>query len=247
MFNFATYLNRWMLLVLLLAASGATKAQEAGDNISNLTKLLLPPLEELFENAKKSPGVEMYEAKMESQDNLLTTEQRSWLKYFKVGGSYQYGNIAVNSAFTNENTPLFYQSTGQTQNTWYGTAAISVPLDDLFDRKNRVKRQKMERRFTELEMEKWLDEQRIRISESYMRVKLFMSTLKMKVEEFSIAQANYEMMQKEFKIGGATIADLNVAKKQETEAHDRLKINEFDMLNELVKLEILSKTKIISK
>lgn len=213
----------------------------------DLTKVILPPIELLFDNAKTSPGVEMYEAKMEAQDNALTTEQRSWLKYFKVGGSYQYGNIAVNSAFTNENTPLFLQTTGQVQNSWYGTAGISIPLDDLFDRGNRIKRQKMERRFTELEMEKWLDEQRIRITESYMRVKLFMSMMQKKVEEYTIAQAAFRDIENEFRLGNATISDLNTSKKQETEANDRLQTNEYDLLNEIIKLEILSKTKIISK
>lgn len=237
----------YLIMLMLFFYQQAAYAQERPADLPDLTKLQLPTLELLFANAKNSPGVEMYEAKMESQDNLLTTEQRSWLKYFKVGGSYQYGNIAVNSAFTNENTPLFMQTTGQVQNSWYGTAGINVPLDDLFDRKNRIKRQKMERRFTELEMEKWLDEQRIRITESYMLIKLYMSTLHKKVEEYSLAEANYKMLQNEFRIGGATVTDLNIAKKQETEAHDRLRINEFDMLNEVIKLEILSKTKIISK
>lgn len=246
MFNFKNMSIRYCTIALLLLANYSGYAQQEVVDLPDLANIKLPTLEVLFENAKKSPGVEMYEAKMESQDNLLTTEQRSWLKYFKVGGSYQYGNIAVNSAFTNENTPLFMQTTGQVQNSWYGTAGINVPLDDLFDRKNRVKRQKIERRFTELEMEKWLDEQRIRITESYMRVKLHLSTLRKKVEEYSIAEANFKMVQNEFKIGAASVSDLNIAKKQETEAHDRLRINEFDMLNEVIKLEILSKTKIIS-
>lgn len=233
------------LLVVFYANANAQQSNDV--NSSDLTRMQLPPLEVLFESAKSSPGVAMYEAKVESQESLLTTERRAWLKYFKVGGSYQYGNIAINSAFTNENTPLFMQTTGQIQNSWYGTAGLNIPLEDLFDRGNRVKRQKMERRYTELEMEKWLDEQRIRITESYMRVKLYTATLSKKVEEYNVSKANYQILEKEFKIGAVTISELNVAKRQETEANDRLKTNEFDLLNEIIKLEILSKTKIISK
>lgn len=220
-------------------------AQESTDK--DLTKLILPPIEVLFDNAKQSPGVAMYEARMQAQDHALTTEQRSWLKYFKVGGSYQYGNISVNSSFTNENTPLFLQTTGQLQNSWYGTAGISIPLDDLFDRGNKIKRQKMERRYTELEMGKWLDEQRIRITESYMRVKMLMATLRIKVEEYTLSAASFRNQENEFKLGNATIQNLHIAKRQESEANDRLQINEYDLLNEIIKLEILSKTNIISK
>lgn len=214
---------------------------------TDYSKIILPPLEELFENAKKSPGVEMYEAKMEAQENQLVSEKRSWLKYFRVGGSWQYGNIAINSAFTNEYTPLFYQSSGATQSSWYGTAGISVPLDDLFDRGNRVKRQKMERRFTELEMEKWFDEQKIRIVNSYVKVVNAISILQKKMEHLTIATARMEMVENEFTNGHALISDLNEAKKIEMEAFETYKATMSAIASEILNLEILSKTKIISK
>lgn len=237
-------------LFLSLSTVFATAQQQAerkqAIDIVDITRVFLPPLDTLFENAKKSPSVEMYAAKMEVQDNQLTSEKRSWLKYFRVGGSWQYGNIAVNSAFTNEFTPLFYQSSGVTQSSWYGTAGVNVPLDDLFDRGNRVKRQKMERRFTELEREKWLDEQKMRIVNSYLAAKAAIETLQKKVEEYHIAEANYKMLENEFKLGNATITDLNTAKKLETEAYEILKMNEYKITNEVLILEILSNTKIIS-
>ncbi len=211
------------------------------------TKIALPALEELFENAKKSPNVEMYEAKMEAQDNQLVSEKRSWLKYFRVGGSWQYGNIAINSAFTNEYTPLFYQSSGVIQSSWYGTAGISVPLDDLFDRGNRVKRQKMERRFTELEKEKWLDEQKMRIVDSYVRVINAIAVLQKKMEHLTIATARMEVVENEFTNGHALIIDLNEAKKMEMEAYETYKSTESAITSEILNLEILSRTKIISK
>lgn len=237
------------LLVVVILTITWSKAQTSMDpsDMIDFTKLSLPPLETLYQNAKKSPGVEMYEAKMEAQANQLITEKRSWLKYFRVGGSWQYGNIAINSAFTNEYTPLFYQSSGVTQSSYYGTAGVNIPLDDLFDRGNKIKRQKMEQRFTQLELDKWLDEQRIRIVNSYTKVKTAMSTLKKKVEDYNIALSNYRMTENEFKSGNANISDLNTAKKLETEAYEILKTNESIITNEILTLEILSKTKIISQ
>ncbi|MDQ1148028.1 MULTISPECIES: TolC family protein [Sphingobacterium] len=242
-------LKRAFLLLNLVTASLLLKAQSVMDptDMVDFTKLKLPPLETLYQNAKQSPGVEMYEAKMEAQANQLITEKRSWLKYFRVGGSWQYGNIAINSAFTNEYTPLFYQSSGVTQSSYYGTAGVNIPLDDLFDRGNKIKRQKMEQRFTQLELDKWLDEQRIRIVNSYTKVKTALSTLKKKIEDYNIALANYKMTENEFKSGNANISDLNTAKKLETEAYEILKTNESIITNEILTLEILSKTKIISQ
>lgn len=236
------------ILAFLLLLTSVGQGQSVTDMVGMIdyTKFKLPPLETLFENAKKSPGVEMYEAKMEAQDNLLITEKRSWLKYFRVGGSWQYGNIAINSAFTNEYTPLFYQTAGETQNSWYSTAGVSIPLDDLFDRKNRVKRQKMERRFTELEMEKWLDEQRIRIVNSYMKIQNGLATLQKKAEEYNVAASNYRMAENEFKLGNATVESLNAAKRLEVLAYESLKGGEYAITTEILTLEILSKTNIIS-
>ncbi|MCI0920540.1 TolC family protein [Sphingobacterium rhinopitheci] len=247
MYNFTKSLIKHFLLVYLILIPAVLLAQEDRNGIPDLGEVQLPPLETLFENAKNNPGVEMLKSRLESQELLLTTEQRSWLKYFKVGGSYQYGNISLNSAFTNEYTPLFFQSTGQVQNTWYGTAGVNIPLDDIFDRKNKIKRVKLEGKISELEMKNFHDQLCISISESYMKVKLFTSTLHKRVEEYSIANGNFQMVEGHFKIGSSTVSELNIAKKQETEAFERLRANEFDMLNELFKLEILSSTKIISK
>jgi len=104
----------------------------------------------------------------------------------------------------------------------------------------------MERRFTELERAKWLDEQKIRIVNSYLSAKAAMQTLQKKVEEYHIAEANYKMLENEFRLGNATITDLSTAKKLETEAFDILKMNEYKITNEVLILEILSNTKIIS-
>lgn len=102
--------KRIFLFVISLSTGVFAQAQAQVDQIDmiDLTRLTLPPLETLYENAKSSPSVEMYQAKIETEESKVLTEKRNWLKYFKAGGSWQYGNIAINSSFTNENTPLFF-------------------------------------------------------------------------------------------------------------------------------------------
>jgi len=238
-----------LMLLFLITVSSLSYGQSVPLAAEGLdyTKLLLPSLEELFENAKKSPSVEMFESKMMEQDNQLKTEKRSWLKYFKVGGSWQYGNIGVNSIFTDQNTPLFYQYSGATQNARFVSGTVSVPFDDLFDRSNRVKRQKMQRRSTELEMEKWFDEQKLRIIDSYVKLTSAMSILKKKAENLTLTQAQVKSLEADFANGNAEIAALTVAKKMEVDAYETFKITEGTITAELLHLEILSRTKIISK
>ena len=233
------------LITFGLLSHGQNVLQTAGG--LDYTKLLLPSLEELFENAKRSPSVEMFESKMMEQDNLLKSEKRSWLKYFKVGGSWQYGNIGVNSMFTDQNTPLFYQYSGAKQNALFVSSTVSVPFDDVFDRSNRVKRQKMQRRSTELEMEKWFDEQKVRIIDSYVKLTNAMSILKKKTENLTLTEAQLKTVEADFANGHAGISDLNAAKKMEVEAYEAYKLTESTITAEILHLEILSRTKIISK
>ncbi len=237
------------LFLFLIVAKSSSYGQSVMNTAAlvDYNKLLLPPLEELFENAKKSPSVEMFESKMMEQDNLLKSEKRSWLKYFKVGGSWQYGNIGVNSMFTDQYTPLFYQYSGATQNSFFVNGAVSVPIDDLFDRSNRVKRQKMQRRSTELEMEKWFDEQKMRIIDSYVKVMNAMAILKKKTENLTLTETQLKMVEADFANGHAGITDLNAAKKMEVEAFEAFKLTESTITAELLHLEILSRTKILSK
>ncbi len=236
----------FLFLITVGSFSYAQSVLQTADGL-DYNKLLLPSLEELFENAKKSPSVEMFESKMMEQDNLLKSEKRSWLKYFKVGGSWQYGNIGVNSMFTDQNTPLFYQYSGAKQNALFVSGTVSVPFDDVFDRSNRVKRQKMQRRSTELEMEKWFDEQKVRIIDSYVKLTNAMSILKKKTENLTLTEAQLKTVEADFANGHAAISDLNAAKKMEVEAFEAYKLTESTITAELLHLEILSRTKIISK
>lgn len=241
--------KRFFLIVFVMCTAILSKGQSTIDQMDmiDFTRLTLPPLETLYENAKNSPSVEMYDAKIETEQSKVITEKRNWLKYFKAGGSWQYGNIAINSSFTNENTPLFFQSSGQSQSSYYGTVGVSVPFDDIFDRKNKVKRQQTEQRFAELEKGKWLDEQRIRIVNAYVKAKTALAMLKKNVQDHNVALTNYRMIENEFKSGNANITDLNAAKKLETEAYELLKTSEANIVSEILTLEILSRTKIISQ
>lgn len=237
------------LVLFLVVLNVSTHAQSVLNKAAtmDLSAIVLPSLEQLFENAKRSPSVEMFEAKMMEQDNLLKTEKRSWLKYFRVGGSWQYGNIAVNSMFTDQYTPLFYNYSGARQNAFFLNGTVAVPLDDVFDRANRVKTQKMQRRSTELEMEKWFDEQKVRIIDSYVKLTNAMSLLRKKTETLTLTEAQLKTVEADFANGHANISELNAAKKMEVEAFESFKLTESTITGELLHLEILSRTKIISK
>lgn len=223
-------------------------AQEGIESLKtdDYLNLRLPPLDVLFENAKNSAAVDFYKVKMEEEASALKTERRSWLKYFRFNSTYQWGLMGINSAFSDTDTPLFYQYSGTRQN-WYNIgASISIPFDDFFDRKNRITRQKLKTNATQVEMEKWHDEQKLRIIEVYTTAIKELSVLKLKTESLTFANAQYMEAEQDFLNGRLSAVELSVIKSRQMSALETYEDTKAELNKALLQLEVLSKTKILN-
>lgn len=233
------------LIASLLFSPGEMRAQ---DSFRQLSQLKLPPIDELFKSAMNNPMVQFYELKMEGEELLLKTEKRKWLEYFNLVGTYQYGVMGLNS-FTDlgSDFPLIYQYSG-TEQVWYnGGIALRLPLDRLFDRNNRIRRQKLKIQETLKERDLWYDDQKSKIIETYFKAQEMLNNLQSVNEEYTIATNHFEDAQRDYVIGKMTSHDLNVAKTAQVKAKMQME-QVISMLNTaLMKLEILSNTKIINR
>lgn len=237
------------ITLLLFLPFFCGKAQGSLESFSpnDYLNLQLPPLETLFENAKNSAAVDFYQVKMEEEASALKTEKRSWLKYFRFNTTYQWGLMGINSAFSDSDTPLFYQYSGGRQN-WYNVGvSLSVPFDDFFDRGNRIERQKLRTKATKVEMEKWHEEQKIRIIEMYTKAVKELSVLKLKVEALSFANAQFELAQRDFLNGNIQAGELSQVKTMQMDALETYEQTRAELNRALLQLEVLAKTKIINR
>jgi len=242
-------LPRYFFWVWMLFPTFSAMAQDGIESLSpdDYLKLQLPPLEVLFENAKNSAAVDFYTVKMEEEASALKTEKRSWLKYFRVGSTYQWGLMGINSSFSDINTPLFYQYSGSRQN-WYNIGAtLSIPLDDFFDRGNRITRQELKTKATRVEMEKWHDEQKLRIIEKYTKAVKELSVLKLKAESLSFANARFELAQQDFMNGNIQAGELSQVKSIQMNALEAYEQTRAELNMALLQLEVLAKTKILNR
>jgi outer membrane protein TolC len=209
--------------------------------------LKLPSLDVLFENAKNSAAVDFYNVKMEEEASALKTEKRSWLKYFRFNTTYQWGLMGINTSFSDIDTPLFYQYSGARQN-WYNIgASITIPFDDFFDRGNRIERQKLKTKATKVEMEKWHEEQKLRIIEMYTKAVKELSVLKLKVEALSFANVQFELAQRDFLNGNIQAGELGQMKTMQMDALETYEQTRAELNRALLQLEVLAKTKIINR
>ena len=99
-------------LLLLFISTTRVVAQEVSDysqlSEEDYSKIVLPPLSVLFENAKNSPIYEMADVKARIERKLLQKEKWSFLGFFSLRGSYQYGMFGNESTYTDVAVALSY-------------------------------------------------------------------------------------------------------------------------------------------
>ena len=235
--------------IILLISSGMFQRVSAQENsIEDLLNLKLPTIESLFEGARKSPMIEFYEYRNEIQELNLKTERRNWLQYFSIGATYQYGIVGMNT-FTEfgSNYPIVYQSSGGKQ-TWYNAAAtFRLPLDNLFDRRNRIKTQQLKIKETLKERDLWYDDQKLKVAQFYYRAQEILNNLKLFIDVATMADAQYQAAQKDFIMGSISLQALSVAKNAQVLSLTQLEQYKSTLTSSIVQLEIISNTKILNK
>lgn len=237
-------IRTFLIFTSLLSFASSVKGQELDEE---LVKLELPPIEILFESARNSAMVEFYNLRQEGEELVLKTERRRWLSYISIQGSYQYGIMGINSYYDGgiEMAPV-YQYTVNDQ-LWYNIGAtMRVPLDQVFDRKNRIRRQKLKIDETLKERDLWHDEQKMKIVEQYAKAKQMFNVLRFVYDLVIETQSYYEIAQKDFIAGRGTSQELSVARGQLSQSKVQLENVKAELTIALYKLEILSNYKIMN-
>lgn len=264
-------MKKYLLLPVLICLPALLPAQvpavhQPGDNLAaaparreyndlarmsaeTYMNLHLPPLHELLENARaQSPQVNQFASKKEQEEREIKTLRRSWLKNIKLNAQYSYGSTDVNSLmYYDKNLPIVQNVTGTTQAWWTVGAGISLPLDDIFNRRNRIKQQRKRLESIEYEMNSWYDEICLKIIEAYTSAVENLSLLETSARSMVAAKAQYAAAEADFVNGKIDAQTLSRQKSIEGSA-----IREYEqtrsLLNKaLLQLEVLSKTPIISQ
>ncbi|MDR2918218.1 MAG: TolC family protein [Tannerella sp.] len=235
------YLIKLISLCFYLLIWSAISAQTIDDNIYQYSKMHLPPLNVLFENAYNTSSVEYYKSLREYEKKTLSAEKRSWLKYFQIGGLYYYGVNAVQSM---DGSLLVPKKDPQ---DWYNIgASLAVPLDDLFDRGGKVKRQKLKIQSADHQLETAYGEIKMEIVELYTQVQKEIDILKLQLEQFTLAKTNYEQSRLDFSQNKISIQEFSNQKDLYNGVIVQCLNSKYTIESLILKLEILSQTKIFN-
>lgn len=210
--------------------------------------LKLPPLSTLYENALSSPRVQQVEQEVRIAELLVRKERRAWLSFFTIRAGYSYGKTDNFGKLTDWNTEyLIREYTGTNQHFFNVGATLSVPLDDLFDLGGRIKRQKAEAEKSRQEKLFAYDELKEQIASAYVTVISHLATLKVANDNVIIAEGHYKLMEEMFKNRRVELADVSQAKYKHFDYAKSYEEIRIQLNSSLLRLEILSKTPIISK
>lgn len=226
-------------------------AQEVSDYSSlsaeEYTNITLPPLSLLFENAKSTPNYQLSQVKEQIERKLLAKEKRSFLSFFSIRGSYQYGMFGNESTYTDVSIPPYLTYSTQAQNGYTIGGAVMIPLDQLFDLGGKVKRQKFNTKVAELEKEVKFEEIKKEIISLYASANSQFNILKLRVESLVLAKVQYEIAEKDFANGNIQSSELSSEKEKYSLALERFENTKFQFTRDLMILEVISNTSILRK
>ena len=189
----------------------------------------------------------MADVKAAVERKLLAKEKRAFLGFFSLRGSYQYGTFGNESTYTDDYVAPYPTYSTQAQNGYTVGAGVSIPLDDLFDLKARVSRQKLNLKSAELEREIKYDEIKKNIIEMYAMATSQIKVLQMRSEGLVLANVQYEISEKNFANGTIESIDLATDKERQSQAREAYEKSKFELTKSLMMLEIISRTPIIRK
>lgn len=244
--------NKYILFFICSLSVITVQAQKSVTNNSSsedsiFTKLELPPLSMFLDAIYSNATVKMYSAKKEEELATLQIDKRDWLKYFKIQGFYQYGIINSNQVTSDAQTPAFNTYQGSMQHTYNAGAAFSMPLDDIFNRKYRIKAQRARVKQVEYEYEQELENRKLKILETYNSVLEHLTLLKVKSEAVALYNAQMRISETDFVNGKISIIDLSLERARRTTAVVNFQESKAALHNSITLLEMLTNVEIIQE
>lgn len=256
--NICSILFGILLSLPLNAQENETKSIMTDDqNISiaklsadDYAKLVLPPLSLLMESAANSPRIKALMAVKEQELGSLKTTKRNILSTISGFGNYQYGNYASFMASTSSiggSTGATAMVSNQEQATYSAGGGISIPLDVIYDRKNKIRTQQAKVKQTDYEIQSAIDELKMEIAELYSAAVQQLVVLKAKSEVYTLSNSEMKMGEIQYLNGEITIGQLNSLKTIQAEAIENYESTRAELNKSLLFLEIKTGVKIIKK
>ncbi len=185
----------------LLLCTGTVTAQTGTVSTEDEDALDLPPLAVLIDSAVKRNGMVNYriwETKIKEAAKI--SSQNFWYRNLGVQADTRYGTY--DNFLTNNNGTTSSLVASRSQQFNYGVGAfIKIPLGDIIDRKNQIKKADSEIEQAKSAVNSQEELIRQNVIKQYNELLLRQRLLKIRAETYSSARVNMDMVEKEFRNG----------------------------------------------
>lgn len=206
----------------------------------------LPPLSVLYANARSNPSVKIMEKEKQLQKRLLAKERKSWLGFFSARAGYTHGVTDNYGTMTDVTTPIFYQYSGVEQDYWNVGGNVNINIEELFDLRGKVKRQRIEVEKAELVKEQTYEQLKQQIAHLYVQILSNIETLKRSAEHLALYKGASAAAEQEFRNRRTSIGEVAEIKRREFEANSSFEGLRASINEQLLVLEIISHTPILT-
>lgn len=213
--------------------------------LNNIQNIELPPLSVFLQSVYDHPSIKIYEARRDEEQALLKETQSKWLNYFRINGTYQYGQVT--GLTKTETEELMYTFNSKAQHQYNAGMSVSIPIGDLVGQKQKNKAQRSRLHQIEYEYEISIEERKLRILEAYNLVVKELSTLKVKADAVALYNAQMQISEKDFINGKIDIISLSLERGRRSAAVVTYQEGKASLHNSITLLEMLTNVKIISR
>jgi len=197
-------MQKKFLLLILIITSGqqyVMAQQNATTGNSDVPMLTLPPMMDLIDSAlKKNASVHYRDLEVELRATNLQSEKIYWTRNLGVQADTRYGTFDNFSTSSSSQSTTVLNSTNRQLNYGIGVY-VKMPLGDILNRKNQVKRAAIEYEEAKQLSLAQQDERRQAVIKLFQDVLLRHKLLLIKSEALGNARVNAEMVEKEFRNG----------------------------------------------
>lgn len=215
--------------------------------LDDYERIQLPPLSVFLESVMNHPSVRIYEARKDEANAEFKVVKRQWLNYLRGVGSYQYGKMVSINGFSDSETPMYYTSSGISQNQYYIGLSLAIPFGDLVSQKQKVRAKKAKFRQMEYEYAITIEERKLVILEAYNKVLQELSVLKAKAEAAALYNAQMKISEQDFINGKIDIITLSIERTRRSDALVSYQSGRVALQNAITLLEMLTNVKILKQ
>jgi len=226
-------------------AAGFFDNTEGSGNI-NFSSFHLPPLAVLLENAKQNPQILSLAKAEELARAEVLKEKKNVFSFVSGHASYSYGKTDLWGNNSTTLNPIIYQYQGNEQSYWNVGATLSVPLDELLDLGQSVKRKRLEAEQLEQDKDYAFDQLKLQIASLYIKITNDITALKTAGESAAAYQGAGVLDKEEFENGNIDITDYAWHKMQEMGTVTEFQNLQTTIMTNIITLEILTHTPIIT-